>query len=709
MKVIIINCFDTYEHRVDLLCDFFRCHGSDVSVYTSDYRHFRKEKRNDNKVGFKYVDTIEYKKNISFARIYSHYKLAKDIFKQVENESVYLLWVLLPPNSFARHAYKYKMKHPDVKLVFDIIDMWPETMPVKRFDSFPLVGYWRDLRNKYLKYADYVVTECDLYQEAINKYAQSDKLSTIYLARTIKQFHPSKKQPVDKIVLCYLGSINNIIDTKEIANIIYTLKKKKAVILHIIGDGEKKDNLINDARIAGADVIDHGRIFDGVKKQRIFDSCHYGLNIMKENVFVGLTMKSMDYFEAGLPIINNIHGDTWEMVKKYKLGVNVDSIDSIEFPYHKQNNVRAFFVKEFGVDRFNEQLENVLMRLGINSIKKTVENTNRNPLISVIIPLYNNEKYIESCLRSVCKQTYDDLEVIVVDDGSTDDGARIVKELAKNDCRIRYIYQQNAGVSAARNRGVDRANGEYIMFVDSDDAVSKNCLKSLYTLLSRYKCDIAIGKFKFWNGQDWLSTDGRLEEKIQVIKDKEALGHSLSEHIDDKIYLSVCGKIYCRELLKKNKLAFPIDKSVGEDLLFNLDCFKYTTNLVLSENVVYFYRLTESDTSLHGKNDFARLDNAVDLYNRGMHSFGEIELADYGRKPLLKYYMRSCFYQFEKNRKITSKEIEYLSNDIAKCCRHVELNFDIEFLLYKLVCRYPYLALVWLTIMIRRTRNIVRK
>lgn len=90
-------------------------------------------------------------------------------------------------------------------------------------------------------------------------------------------------------------------------------------------------------------------------------------------------------------------------------------------------------------------------------------------LVSVVVPVYNLEKYIENCLKSIVAQTYKNLEILCIDDGSTDGSADIIKSMAENDLRIKYVYQENAGVSAARNRGMNEATGEYLMFVDGDD------------------------------------------------------------------------------------------------------------------------------------------------------------------------------------------------------------------------------------------------
>lgn len=358
MNVVIVNCFDTYEHRVDLLRSFFKNRGDNIKVYTSNFRHFEKIERTDNKENYVYVKANHYYKNISLNRLWSHYKLSKKIFKKLEKESIDLLWVLVPPNSFVKDAAKYKKKHQNTKLIFDIIDMWPETMPVHKFENFPAIKVWRNLRNKWIDYADSIVTECDLYQEKLVDYVKESKMRTIYLAREISEYRENPNLSKINISLCYLGSINNIIDIHAIGNIIKELGKMKPIILHIIGDGENRNVLIAEAERAGAKVIYHGRVYDRFEKLKIFNSCHFGLNIMKESVFVGLTMKSIDYFEAGLPIINNIKGDTWRMVEHYGIGVNFNK--KIQNNNFTRENVRDFYEKMFSVENFEKKVEEVI-------------------------------------------------------------------------------------------------------------------------------------------------------------------------------------------------------------------------------------------------------------------------------------------------------------------------------------------------------------
>ena len=273
------------------------------------------------------------------------------------------MWVLVPPNSFVKEAAKYKKRNPNVKLIFDLIDLWPETMPISKFKSLPPFQYWKRLRDNYLNSADQIVTECNLYHEKLPRNINRSKVHTLYLARRKGKFNPNLKVPEDKIALCYLGSINNIIDISVIVNIIEQIVQYKPVELHVIGDGEKRDIFIKNCENAGAIVIYHGKVYEEDEKQKIFDSCHYGLNIMKDSVFVGLTMKSMDYFEAGLPIINNIHGDTWDYIEKYGIGINYrgNIINDLKLGNdYERDKVRTFFEENLSTESFEKKMKSII-------------------------------------------------------------------------------------------------------------------------------------------------------------------------------------------------------------------------------------------------------------------------------------------------------------------------------------------------------------
>lgn len=371
MKVAIVNCFDTYEQRIDLLYEYFIEKGHDVYVIESDFRHFQKVKRTDRRKDFIFIKSKPYYKNMSIDRLTSHYKFAKHAFEAVENINPDVLYVMLPPNSLAKFAGKYKRKHSNVKLCFDIIDLWPETMPIGKMKVLPPFTSWRRLRDKNLKEADFIITECDRYQSVLKDVLKESKTETIYLAKSESKIEGSPVLDKNEIQLCYLGSINNIIDIYKIKELIKLVNELKPTTLNIIGDGESKDILIDEINSTGATVKYHGKIYDSKKKQEIFDKCHFGLNIMKDSVCVGLTMKSIDYFQHGLPIINNIQFDTAKLVDKYSIGINildknvsdiaktVVNTDISEI-LKMRDNTHKVFDNLFSKKTFNQKIEDVV-------------------------------------------------------------------------------------------------------------------------------------------------------------------------------------------------------------------------------------------------------------------------------------------------------------------------------------------------------------
>ena len=366
IDVVIINSFDTYEHRAELLRKYFAEKGAKVRVLTSDWRHFHKTTREDCPEDYELLHARPYTRNLSVGRMVSHYGFAQTAIARVEELNPKLVWALIPPNSLAQAATRYKKKHPDVKLVLDLIDMWPETMPISKFKTLPPFSWWKMLRDDYVGQADAVVTECDLYQTILQGKCAPEKLHTLYLARPWVEDTAKVVLSQDKTALCYLGSINNIIDIDCIGNIIRSIGGQ--VDLHIIGDGEKRQDLMDCAQNAGANVIFHGKVYDQVEKQAIMDQCHAGLNIMKSSVFVGLTMKSMDYFECGIPIINNIQGDTWKFVEEFGIGVNIGaegavSAQQLAALQTQRDKVHSFGKAHFDIDVFNRKVDRIMENL----------------------------------------------------------------------------------------------------------------------------------------------------------------------------------------------------------------------------------------------------------------------------------------------------------------------------------------------------------
>src|SRR5699024_4334223 len=182
MRVVIINAFDIFEDRLQSIYTYFKSKNYDVTVIQSDFRHLKKEHIKESKQNFIYINTKPYYRNLSASRLLSHYFFSKDAIEKAKSLKPDLLYIILPCNSLAKFAALYKNTNYKVKLIFDIMDLWPESLPVKINKKIGPLNLWRNLRDKNLKVADYVITECDLYQNTL-KDVLPFSTSTLYLSK----------------------------------------------------------------------------------------------------------------------------------------------------------------------------------------------------------------------------------------------------------------------------------------------------------------------------------------------------------------------------------------------------------------------------------------------------------------------------------------------------------------------------------------------
>lgn len=348
MKVIIATCFESNEERARYVYEACKSRGYDIKAYTSDFSHIRKEKRASVPEPFIAIKTAPYSKNLSLQRMISHHHFARDLFKEIETDVPDLIWLLAPANTLIKEAKNFKRKHPDTKLIIDIIDMWPESLPVSISKDLIPFRIWKNIRKNNINCCNILVTECDLYQEIL-KTEYTGKIYTIRWARDSRALESKPIIMNDKLSLCYIGSINNIIDADKIASIIKDINMP--VILHVIGEGENTQNFLDKTKKV-CEVVYHGAIREEEKKKEIFDLCHAGINVYREGLYIGLTVKCIDYFQHGLPIINNIKGDTWNLVKDHCAGINVDentAVDGKVLIEMRKNNQNIY-------DLYNENL-----------------------------------------------------------------------------------------------------------------------------------------------------------------------------------------------------------------------------------------------------------------------------------------------------------------------------------------------------------------
>ena len=209
-------------------------------------------------------------------------------------------------------------------------------------------------------------------------------------------------------------------------------------------------------------------------------------------------------------------------------------------------------------------------------------------MVSVIVPIYKVENYLARCVDSILAQTYKDLEIILVDDGSPDNSPSICDEYAKKDARIKVIHKVNGGLSSARNAGLDVAKGKYIAFVDSDDWVEPCFIETLVTALEETNADMSACKFCRTKGdfakREWFDTN------VEVIE-----GEKFTSIFTEKSYAGyACNKLFKNEIIQRNSLRYDEKIFNGEDFPFTTEYVFYANKVAYIKQDLYYYYFRET-------------------------------------------------------------------------------------------------------------------
>lgn len=241
-------------------------------------------------------------------------------------------------------------------------------------------------------------------------------------------------------------------------------------------------------------------------------------------------------------------------------------------------------------------------------------------LITVIVPVYNVEQYLLRCVESIQKQTYKNLEIILVDDGSPDNCPQMCDRLASEDSRIKVIHKENAGQGLARNDGLAIANGAYVTFVDSDDWISESHIEHLYAAIERAQADVVLGNHTV------VGADGTMSERSIPLKEGQyegdaimeaillpLIGSDVNSHNDILINSSVSMNLYKMDLIKAHDVKFISERyAVAEDFFFNVDFFYYSKKVVFVKEMGYYYFQNAESTC--NKYDPKRFERTLNYY-----------------------------------------------------------------------------------------------
>ena len=226
------------------------------------------------------------------------------------------------------------------------------------------------------------------------------------------------------------------------------------------------------------------------------------------------------------------------------------------------------------------------------------------PKISVIVPVYNVEKYLDRCIQSILNQTLKELEIILVDDGSPDNCPALCDEYAQKDARIKVIHKKNEGLGFARNAGLNLASGKFVSFLDSDDWVAPAMYEALYRVAEKMKCDTVYCSLQYYYSKDKIIPFEEVGQEV-FFRGRKSVDSFLLDMLaplpsyrsDVKYMVSVCKAIYLRKIIEDNQLRFVSEKVVASE-----DMFFHVRYLKLAENVgfipEYFYNYFQNECSI---------------------------------------------------------------------------------------------------------------
>lgn len=324
------------------------------------------------------------------------------------------------------------------------------------------------------------------------------------------------------------------------------------------------------------------------------------------------------------------------------------------------------------------------------------------PLVSVIVPVYNVEKYLEKCINSIINQTLKEIEIILIDDGSTDNCPRIIDEYAKRDKRVIAVHKENGGQGSARNAGLDIASGEYIGFVDSDDWIDLNMYEELYKDIIKNNSDISIC------GRRVVDENNKLKGEVKLINEVINLNEfGLDKYITSKLLsphtVVVYNRLYRRCIIERNDIRFKsVDEVGSEDALFNY-CILFNTKIISSIDKVFYNGLERSGSTARtykfgSMNKTANLMECMKSYSEKVN---KQEVWNKVEPILFQFYQQWNInlikkYSNEDITKIISKELEVANKSkvFKQCQKRLALGINHEKNLKK--CGYKFSGRVYI-------------
>ena len=311
-------------------------------------------------------------------------------------------------------------------------------------------------------------------------------------------------------------------------------------------------------------------------------------------------------------------------------------------------------------------------------------------LVSIIVPVYNVEKYLEHCINSLINQTYEKIEILLINDGSKDNSGKICDEYKKKDKRIKVFHKENEGLGLTRNFGIERAKGKYIVFVDSDDYLSTTAIETLMNYSKKY--DTVIGGYtKVTNeGKELFVEKYQKEEFTNENVLNKLLPRLLGSlpNIKDSIFTTVCARLYSAKIINDHNIRFKSEREMqSEDLGFQFDYFRYSKHACVIDANIYYYRYNPSSlTTIYKKNRFEETLKVYEYINKMIKLLELPESAYLRNKKMLFVQIWATLSQ--ENKKTSKKSKKDRTNTIKRIINNELLqdavnNYPINKLTFK--------------------------
>lgn len=304
----------------------------------------------------------------------------------------------------------------------------------------------------------------------------------------------------------------------------------------------------------------------------------------------------------------------------------------------------------------------------------------KNPLISVIVPVFNAGVYLEQCILSILNQSLKEIEVIAVNDGSTDKSGEILDKIAQQDSRLYVYHRENKGVSAARNFGINNAKGACIGFVDADDWIEPNMYEKMYYLIKRENADLIICNVNELKENGVFKRLDLINESIDFTNNGIL---AFSDLMRFKYDYSNWNKLYSRKVIAENSLRFDEGIKVYEDLLFNCCYFIFSNKALVLSDAYYNYRIHIG--SVMNKKEFIQLDEFVKLYksfHKNNLTTNNKNIINVFNKEIFRIYyynlIPSISNSIKKNKSSFFQKVRILQNQLKKAEIQIRIDFIPE-------------------------------